>query len=110
MDYSSLPSARQRLVRTIQDLQFGRIEHLLIRNENPVWEPGPRVIRERRLDRMQEPLTVPRGPDFALKKQFVELFALFDRESALEIERLEVQHGLPFRVNIVEKVGIESMP
>ena len=36
--------------------------------------------------------------DFALGSEVIELLALFDRERSLDIEMLEVQHGVPFRV------------
>jgi hypothetical protein len=38
--------------------------------------------------------------DFALRSEVVELLALFDLERDLDIESIEVQHGLPVRVAV----------
>ena len=40
--------------------------------------------------------------DFTLKRPLVELFQYFDQQVDGEINVLEVKHGLPFRMIVVE--------
>jgi len=47
---SDLSSARQALVRLCQDVNFGQILDLRVRNAEPVWDPAPTVLSEVRLD------------------------------------------------------------
>ena len=44
--FSSLSPARRRLLRLMQQLNFGRIEQLTIRRGEPVLEPMPRLVVE----------------------------------------------------------------
>jgi hypothetical protein len=43
---SSLTPARCRLVERLQQLNFGRVEGLLVRGGEPVFGPATRVVRE----------------------------------------------------------------
>src|SRR5262245_59935470 len=43
---AALSRPRRRLVELMQNLNFGRIEVLVIRNGNPILDPLPRVVRE----------------------------------------------------------------
>lgn len=99
---SSLSPARRRLVELMQDLNFGRIERLEVQGGQPVFEPPPRVIREIKFGAHNGPRHEGVLRDFVLKAQLVEFFACLDAFGDGVIERLEVQHGLPFRV-IVEQ-------
>jgi hypothetical protein len=93
-----LSPARQRLVQVMQDLNFGRIEGLLLRHGEPVFEPPPRLIQTIKLGGDNGPRPELQRADFALKSQVVELFNHFADLADGSIEVLEVQHGLPFKL------------
>jgi hypothetical protein len=99
---SSLSPARRRLVELMQDLNFGRIERLEILDGQPVFDPPPRVVREIKFGARNGPRPEAALRDFVLKAQLVEFFACLDTLGDGVIERLEVQHGLPFRVALEE--------
>lgn len=92
-----LSAPRRRLVEVLQEIGFGRIEDLLVRDGEPVLEPPPRVLRDIRLGRCASPHPMRAAADFALRREVVDLFALFDRERHLVVERIEAQNGLPIR-------------
>jgi hypothetical protein len=85
----------------MQDVYFGRIEDLVVRNGEPVFDPSPRVVREIKIggDNTIDPDRC--GSDFLLKSQVRQFFLELLRLGDATIERVEVKHGLPFRV-IVE--------
>jgi hypothetical protein len=97
---SSVSTARRRLIETMQEVGFGRVEHLLVHASDPVWSPAPRVVRQIRLGKSDAPRSTPPAADFALRQEVVELFALFDSERDIHVESIEVQHGLPVRVAV----------
>ena len=43
---ASLSPPRRRLIELMQQINFGRIESLLVRNGEPAFDPAPVVIRE----------------------------------------------------------------
>src|SRR5690606_14175613 len=92
-----LAPARCRLVELMQDLNFGRVEGLVISDGQPVLDPPPRIIREIKFGGENGPRPEAGIPDFALKAKVVELFRSFDELRDGVIETLEIQHGLPFR-------------
>jgi hypothetical protein len=101
----SLSPARQRLVEWMGRLHFGQILGLRIRNGQPVFDPSPRLVRDRKLG--SEPLPRPASSheDFLLKEQIVELFTYFEQVSDGVIDLIEVKHGLPFRLQHTEPPG-----
>lgn len=100
---TSLPLAEERLVRLMQEVNFGQIENLVVRNGRPVFDPPPRIVREVKFGGQNGPrLEVAKG-DFALKAQVRELFAQLEELGDGVVQCLEVKHGLPFRM-IVEEV------
>ena len=101
MNISSLNTARQRLVQQMQRIHFGHIENLRIEHGDPVWHPPPRIIRDLIVGK-HVPMRGPARGDFALKQRVTDLFTLFDERQELDIERLYVQDGLPFRIAIRE--------
>ena len=94
----TLSPARRRLLEMMQKLDFGRIEDLSIRCGEPIFAPAPRVVRHIKLGSENAPRPELNCPDFALKRQVVELFDHFVQLGNGSIEALEVQHGLPFRL------------
>jgi hypothetical protein len=99
---SSLSPARRRLVELMQDLNFGRLERLEVLDSQPVFDPPPRIVREIKFGAQNGPRPEAVLRDFVLKAQLVEFCAWLDTLGDGVIERLEVQHGLPFRI-VVEQ-------
>lgn len=98
--FSQLSGGRQQLVRVLQQLSFGRVEQLVIRNSDPVFDPSPRVFQDVKFG-SEQVLTAPTSSeDFALKAQLLELFDHLDRIGDGVIDCLVVKHGLPFSMNV----------
>ena len=85
----------------MRDVYFGRIEQLVVRNGEPVFEPSPRVVREIKIGGANELDPERAEHNFLLKAQVRQFFLELLRLNNAVIERVEVKHGLPFRV-IVE--------
>jgi hypothetical protein len=86
----------------MQDINFGRIENLLIRNGQPTLDSRPRVVREIKLGGENGPRPELGAQDFLLKSQVLEMLAYFDELQNGTIDVLEIKHGLPFRVIVAE--------
>lgn len=100
--FGTLSKVQQQLVRELQGLHFGTIESLHVRRGEPVWEPPPRVVRELKLGAPSGPRPEARLEDFALKAEVVELLERIEAMQDGVIDRIEVRHGLPFRMIVVE--------
>jgi len=96
--FGELNRERQRLVTAMQKNPFSRIEHLQIRDGNPVFGPATRWTVETKLGTSD--LARPEAvlADFALKREHIELFSQLDLIGSGEILALEVRAGLPFRI------------
>jgi hypothetical protein len=99
---ASLPPARERLVKLMQEVNFGRIEELAIRDKEPVFDPPPRIVREVKFCAENGPRPETTRQDFVLKAQVVDLFAQIETLGNGVIISLEVKHGLPFKMTIRE--------
>lgn len=102
----SLSPARQRLVELMQEIDFGRIEGLRVRNGEPVLETAPGVLRDIVFGKVNAPNPARDRYDFALKEQLVEMFDFFDRERSVTVERLVVQNGLPVRMTVANRARV----
>lgn len=100
-----LSEPRRRLVRLMQRLLFGRIEDLLVRRGEPVFDPPPTTIREHKFGGENGPHPKVRADNFLLKDQVVDLFRQLDALGDGVIAVLEVKHGLPFRMLLSEPPG-----
>ncbi|NLE57388.1 MAG: hypothetical protein GX616_03445 [Planctomycetes bacterium] len=99
---STLSPAQARLVDLMQRLNFGRIEDLHVLNGEPLFDPPPRVFRDVRPGRDNGPRPEAGKADFDLKTEVVDLFVHLEAVGDGVIERIEVQHGLPFRMTFQE--------
>ena len=99
----TLSPAQDRFVDLMQEIGFGRIEGVTVRNGQPVFDPPPRVVREIKFGRKNNPGCKQRGGEFALKTQVQQLFAHFASLGDGTVERIVIQHGLPFRMDVVER-------
>ncbi|MBN1606478.1 MAG: hypothetical protein JW940_07580 [Polyangiaceae bacterium] len=101
----SLSPPRQRLVELSQKINFGVIENLVVRDGEPLFNPPPRVVRAVKLGGENGPRPEYALRDFALRAEVRELFAHLDALGEGTVRRLEVKHGLPFRMEIEEVVA-----
>ena len=99
---ASLPPARRRLVRLMQALNFGRVEGLVVRYGDPVFDPRPRIVREVKFAGENGPRPESAKDDFMLKAEVRELFAQMAAMGDGVIRCIEVKHGLPFKMTVEE--------
>jgi hypothetical protein len=99
---ASLSPARRRLLELFQQINFGRLEALVIRGGEPVLDPRPILVREHKFGSENGPRPELDVADFLLKQQVVELFEFFDQLQDGLIDVLEIKHGLPFRMIVTE--------
>ncbi len=96
--FSQLSVSRQTLVRVCQDVNFGQIQGLHVRNSDPVWDPAPTVLSEVRLDIEEGPRPEGELPDFKLSSEIQRLICQLDQLKDGRIEKIEVRGGVPRRL------------
>jgi hypothetical protein len=99
----TLSHPRRHLVERMQEINFGQIEMLRIRDGEPVLEPEPVIVREIVLGKANGPSPERTKADFWLRKEVCELFELFDREPNLLVRALWIQNGLPVRLTVTNE-------
>lgn len=101
--FSDLSSARQALVRLFQDVDFGQILDLQEGNTEPVWNPGPRVLAEVRLDIEETPRPEGELPDFNLSSEVQRLMRQLDQLKDGRVEKIEFRAGIPRRLVLTSR-------
>ena len=86
----------------MQRINFGQIIDLVVRDREPVLDPPPKVEYEFKFPGDNGPRPECDTEDFALKKEIIELFALFDRLKTVRIRLLRIRNGLPFLATVTE--------
>lgn len=87
---------QHRLIRTMRDLCWGRIEHLLIRDGIPRLTQDTKVLRRVRPGRRDAPqLTGADQRTRRLHEQHAKLFTACQQVGDGTLERIEVANGLP---------------
>ncbi len=99
---ASLSPARRRLLEIFQQINFGRVQTLVIQSAEPLVDPPPRVVREVKLGGENWPRPELGKTDFLIKKEVVELFSYFDELQDGVIDLIEIKYGLPFRLTVTE--------
>jgi hypothetical protein len=97
---SSLSNSHRRLVELMQRLNFGRIEELIVRGGEPVFDPAPKVIQKVKIGGENGPRPELSSEDFLLKKQTIELLETISDLGEGTVLTIDVKHGLPFAVEI----------
>jgi hypothetical protein len=95
-----LRPAERRFLTAMQQLGFGRFEHLRIERGEVVLDPWPTTIRDLKFGCTDSAPPAPKSDAFALKQQVAELFEYIRSVETGEIRVLEVKHGLPFAMEI----------
>lgn len=101
---SHLCAARQRLVELMQEINFGRLENLVVRNGQPVLDAAVRVVRELKFASENSARPEVQIDDFALKARLVDLFEQFDRLGDFTALSLTIKHGLPFHMEVASPI------
>ena len=102
---ASLSTGHRRLLKICQELNYGRIEGLVVHaGGEPSFDPPPRIIRDIKLGAADNgPRPELHAEDFVLKREHIELFENLRRLGKGTIHSLEVKAGLPFRLTTVEE-------
>ena len=103
---AALTPARRRLVELMQEVNYGRIEQLEVREREPVFKPPPGVVRHIVFGKDNRPNARHATDGFALKKKVVELFEVFDRERSFLILELVIDNGLPVRMAVADGIRV----
>ena len=108
MTKRSLDPVQLKLVETIEELGFGRIEQIPIRDGRPCFERATQTVREIKLGSESEPRIERSNADLTLKIEFERLFKELSqlRDGLVDIE---IRHGAPFRL-VVKRFRKELLP
>src|SRR5262245_23490686 len=92
---SSLSEAQSRLVALLQQLNFGRVERLRVRDGMPVFEPPPRVIKKLKPGGDNSARPEVDLHDFFLKQPTIDLLKAISDLREGEVLAIECRFGLP---------------
>jgi hypothetical protein len=107
--FSQLSASRQVLVRLCQNINFGQIQDLHVRNSELVWDPAPTVLSEIKLDIEEAPRPESELPDFKLSSQIQRLMHRLDQLTDGRIERIEVREGIPRRLVLTSRLALSAV-
>ena len=93
-----LSEPRQRLLKLLQETNFGQLRNLHVRNGDPHFQPAPLVVKDWKLDGENEQRPESNLIDFALKKQHEKLFAVLDHVGCGVVDEIHIRYGLPCKV------------
>jgi hypothetical protein len=100
---ASLSAPRRRLLQTMQELNFGRIEGLTLQDGEPAFiHSQPQVIREIRIGEESVPPPELEKDDFLLKAPVVKLFEHLASLGDVTGAVILVKHGLSDRLLVPE--------
>jgi hypothetical protein len=95
----SLDPVELKLVETIEELGFGRIEQISIRDGRPCFERGTQVVQEIKLGSEIETSVEHSSADLTLKREFERLFKHFNQVRDCPAD-IEIRHGVPFKLSV----------
>jgi hypothetical protein len=99
---SQLSASQVQLIELMQRLAFGVIEGLVVHNGLPEFGPKLRVVRDLKFGASNGSRPEAELSDFALKSSVQELMETFASLGNATVRRLEIKHGLPFRMQVEE--------
>ena len=103
-NFQRLSPARKRLVRIWQVSGFCTLSDLTIRDGEPILDPRPRVIDHYKFPGQNGPRPEAALEDFTLKTEAREFFECLDRIKDGTVIQLDIQHGLPSRMQVERRV------
>jgi len=98
--FAELSPSRQRLVRILQQLNFGELQDVQVSAGEAVIEATFEVIVDLKLDAGSAPRQEQNLQDFELREELLRLFECLDDLKDGTIQRLEIRAGIPRRVVI----------
>jgi len=98
--FSQLSSPRQALIRLFQSVNFGQVLALTIQDGEPVFHPEPMVLMDVKLDADEGERPELELSDFTLRDEVRRLMQRLDEFKNGRIERIEVRHGIPWRLTV----------
>jgi hypothetical protein len=101
---SSLSPGRKWLLRIMQELNFGKVDGVIVLSGEPVIDSSTHVVREIKFGGDNKPRKELLYEDFVLKKECLDLFSWLSDLRDGTVVSIEVKHGLPFRMSIEEEV------
>lgn len=101
---------KQKLVELMSQIGFGRIEQLVVRGGEPVFDPPPRVTREFRFGPQPAADRRPIAGTGALKNATHEVLAALASIGDGTVDFIEVRHGLAFRMVTAVSPTRERLP
>ena len=102
---SDLSEPQSRLVELLQQLNFGRVERLIVRGGMPVLQPLPRVVQKLKLGGDNSPRPEAELQDFFLKQPTIEMLQSIADLGDGVVLSIDVRHGLPFVLEIEQSAG-----
>ena len=106
--FSQLSPSRQALVRLCQSTNYGHIQDLIVRDQEPILtSPPPVVLADVRLDAEERPRDELAAADFALCAEVGRLMSLLDKIRNGKISKIEIRAGIPRRI-IIESRPTEA--
>jgi hypothetical protein len=101
-----LSPSEQRFVEAMTELGYGRFESLRIERGELILDPWPSTVRHVKFSVANLVRPSERSAEFDLKRQVAEFYEYVRSVETGEIRTLEIQHGLPFSMEI----GHQSWP
>ncbi len=96
---------KQKLIEKMQEINFGRITNLPIKNGEPVFSPETIIERDIKLHGKNGPRPERELNDFSIKDEVASLFGELDHIGNGTIRELSIKHGLPFLLRIWERTA-----
>ena len=103
MRQTRVSSGQRRLIHLMQEIRYGLIEGLVVSGGQPIFETEPVVVWDIKIGAHRAQTKI--YPDQELKAQVLELLSNLERLGDGKVRRLEVQNGLPFRIQIERRAG-----
>ncbi|VBB48467.1 conserved hypothetical protein [uncultured Desulfatiglans sp.] len=100
-----LTPPKRRLIELMQDINFGRITNIPVRDGEPELTPETVIEREIKLGGQSGPRPERDQDDFILKQEVVALLEHLAQMGSGKVCLLEIKHGLPFLMRIEERAA-----
>jgi len=91
----TMKQARQQLLRLCQSTNYGHTQDLVIKDSEPVLDPGAVVLLDIKLDAEERPRPELDNADFLLCAEAIRLMTLLDQITNGKVSKLEVRGGVP---------------
>jgi hypothetical protein len=107
--FAELSPQERRLIRLCQNINFGSICDIEVREGEPVLDRPPVVMIDLKLDADDAPRNELSLTDFELRREITQLFMVLRRLGTGIVQRIDVQAGIPRRA-MLRGLGIQYGP